>query len=101
MTVSVVDVLEMVNIDKDEAEWLVRALRTPDLVCNRLVHFAAVWKPGEFVCLRNAFELLVRQFQILSAFADFLFKDFPMGVQFLDLPLDSAVHGVERDAQLT
>ena len=101
VAVGVVDVLEVVNVDKDKAERLVGALYASDFVRNRLVHVAAVRESRQLVGLGNQVKFLVGFFQVLGAFADFLFQNIPMGIQLADLALDGAVHDVERLAQLT
>ena len=101
MAVGVVDVLEVVNVDKDKAERLVGALHASDFVCNRLVHVATVRESRQFVSLGNQVEFLVGFFQVLGAFTNFLFKDIPVSIQFANLTLDGAVHYVECLAQLS
>ena len=101
MPVGVIDILEVVDVNKDEAERLMRAGRTTHFVCDGFVHFAAVRKSRQLVGLRNQFQFLVGLFQILGTFLDFLFQDFSMGIQFFNLALDGVVHGIERVAQLT
>ena len=95
MTVSIVHVLEVVDVDKDNAEVLSQTACAVDFFFNRLVHVATVRQLREFVGSRNDVELLVSLFEFVGTFLDFSFKLFSMVVEFLNLPLDHLVHLVE------
>ena len=88
-------VLEVVYIDEYEAERFLGAGHALYLVVDGPQHVAPVRKSGEFVGPRNQVEFLVRFLEFLRTFLHFLFKHFPVRVQFRNLSLDGMVHDVE------
>ncbi len=58
VTVGVVDLFEVVDIEDDDGERLPRSLGACDLVIGDLVEFVPVEKPREFVRDRHLFEAI-------------------------------------------
>ena len=96
MAVGIVDILEMVDVDKDDAERLSGTVGTFHFFFDGLVHVATVRQLREFIRSRNDIQLLIRLFKLVSTFFDFFFEQIPVFVQFFNLPFDSRVHLVEH-----
>ena len=59
------------------------------------MHIAAVRQLRELIGSRNQIQLLVSLFELVGAFFDFFFEQFPVRVQLLNLSLDRRMHLVE------
>ena len=99
MSVGVVHILEMVDVDKDDAKCLSKAVCSVDFLFNRPVHITAVRQLRQFIRSRNQIQFFISLFKFVSAFLDFFFKQFSVLVQFFDLSLDGRVHLVENSSE--
>ncbi len=64
MTVGVIDGLEMVDIQHDDAEWLAEAIGAHDLLLQHRINFQAVEYAGECVGNRQALQRFVQRGQL-------------------------------------